>query len=116
MTVNSGPPVTLTVIDAAFAGLTAHSTPRPDITVTAGTTRKVTVSISVFDCNGLPLNADLPFLDVTLRNTRAIQRHSFIFGSEYAHDLSRLLHAACDHPPASLPSRPSGSAGSQNAD
>ncbi|MEU9169485.1 hypothetical protein AB0D34_17030 [Streptomyces sp. NPDC048420] len=113
--VHSGPPVTLQVTGAAFTGLTAHALPEA-FTVHAGTTRRVTVEISVSDCSGLPLNADLPFLDVTLRNTRAIQHHSFIFGRAYSHDLFELLRGAC--PPTAAPQarRPSGSAGSQNAD
>lgn len=113
--VHSGPPVTLQVTGAAFTGLTAHALPDA-FTVHAGTTRRVTVEISVNDCSGLPLNADLPFLDVTLRNTRAIQHHSFIFGRAYSHDLFELLRSACATTTASPAGRPSGSAGSQNAD
>lgn len=94
--VDHGPPVTLEVTGAAFDGLTAHALPAPAFTVAAATTRRTTVVISVSDCSGLPLNADLPFLDVTLRNTRAIQHHSFIFGNAFARDLSALLHGACD--------------------
>ncbi|GAA3791490.1 hypothetical protein GCM10022403_026940 [Streptomyces coacervatus] len=116
VSVDNGPPVTLTVADAAFAGLTAHATPEPDFTVLAGTSRRITVEISVSDCSGLPLKADLPFLDVTLRNTRAIQHHSFIFDGAYSRDLSKLLHRACrTRTPAQHP-RPTGSARSQNAD
>ncbi|WP_406127532.1 hypothetical protein OIE52_14520 [Streptomyces canus] len=113
--IRSGPPVTLQVTGAAFTGLTAHALPEA-FTVHAGTTRRVTVEISVSDCSGLPLNADLPFLDVTLRNTRAIQHHSFIFGRAYSHDLFDLLRGACATKTASPAGRPSGSAGSQNAD
>jgi hypothetical protein len=113
--VRSGPPVTLQVTGAAFAGLTAHALPEA-FTVHPGTTRRVTVEISVSDCSGLPLNADLPFLDVTLRNTRAIQHHSFIFGRAYSRDLFELLRGACATSTASQAGRPSGSAGSQNAD
>ncbi|MDH6491111.1 hypothetical protein [Streptomyces sp. SAI-127] len=113
--VRSGPPVTLRVTGAAFTGLTAHALPEA-FTVHPGTTRRVTVEISVSDCSGLPLNADLPFLDVTLRNTRAIQHHSFIFGRAYSHDLFELLRGACATGTASQAGRPSGSAGSQNAD
>lgn len=116
VSVHSGPPVTVRVIGAAFKGLTAHATPDPDFTVSAGATRRITVQISVADCSDLPLNAHLPFLDVTLRNTRAIQPHSFIFGDAYSRDLSELLHGACDPAPARPAPRPTGSAGSQNAD
>ena len=113
--VHSGPPVTLRVTGAAFTGLTAHALPEA-FTVHPGTTRRVTVEISVSDCSGLPQNADLPFLDVTLRNARAIQHHSFIFGRAYSRDLFRLLRGACAATPAPQPGRPTGSAGSQNAD
>lgn len=113
--VRSGPPVTLRVTGAAFTGLTAHALPEA-FTVHAGTTRRVTVEISVSDCSGLPLNADLPFLDVTLRNTRAIQHHSFIFGRAYSHDLFALLAGACAPTATPQAGRASGSAGSHNAD
>lgn len=113
--VHGGPPVTLRVTGAAFPGLNAHALPEA-FTVHPGTTRRITVEISVSDCSGLPLNADLPFLDVTLRNARAIQHHSFIFGQAYSRDLFRLLRGACATTPPSQPGRPSGSAGSQNAD
>ncbi|MFJ9243290.1 hypothetical protein [Streptomyces sp. NPDC101776] len=116
VTVDSGPPVAVRVIGAAFDGLIAQAVPDPSFTVRAGTTRRVTVEISVSDCSGLPLNADLAFLDVTLRNTRAIQSHSFIFGSAYSKDLSQLLHRACGTTNARPGPRPSGSAGSQNVD
>lgn len=113
--VDSGPPVTLRVTGAAFTGLTARALPEA-FTVHAGTTRRVTVEIAVSDCTGLPRNADLPFLDVTLRNARAIQHHSFIFGRAYSHDLFALLRGACTPTSPPQAGRPSGSAGSQNAD
>ncbi|MEV6484189.1 hypothetical protein [Streptomyces sp. NPDC051576] len=116
VTVDSGPPVAIRVIGAAFDGLDAQAVPEPSFTVRTGVTHRVTVQISVSDCSGLPLNADLAFLDVTLRNTRAIQHHSFIFGSAYSKDLSRLLHRACGTTNARPGPRPSGSAGSQNVD
>ncbi|MFJ3421237.1 MULTISPECIES: hypothetical protein [unclassified Streptomyces] len=116
VTVDSGPSVAVRVIGAAFDGLSAEAVPEPDFTVHAGSTHRVTVEISVSDCSGLPLNADLAFLDVTLRNTRAIQHHSFIFGSAYSNDLSELLHRACGTTNARPGPRPSGSAGSQNVD
>jgi hypothetical protein len=116
VTVESGPPVAIRVTGAAFDGLTAQAVPDPSFTVRTGATHRVTVEISVSDCSGLPLNADLAFLDVTLRNTRAIQHHSFIFGSAYSNDLSQLLHRACGTTKARPGPRPSGSAGSQNVD
>ncbi|MEV2197374.1 hypothetical protein AB0I02_41330 [Streptomyces phaeochromogenes] len=98
VSVRNGPPVTLHITSAAYPGLHAHTAPDAPFTVHAGTTHRITVRISVTDCSTLPLNASLPFLDVTLRNARAIQHHSFIFGGAYPRDLSRLLHTACDPP------------------
>ncbi|MGW1719479.1 hypothetical protein [Streptomyces sp. NPDC002156] len=116
VTVHSGPPVTVRVTGAAFDGLTARISPAETTTVNAGTTRRITVQISVVDCADFPLDADLPFLDVTLRNTRAIQRHSFIFGGAYPDDLFQLIRAACDPLPARPSPRATGSAHSQNVD
>ncbi|MBC2905841.1 hypothetical protein [Streptomyces cupreus] len=111
-----GPDVTLRVTGAAFDGLRAQSTPRPEFTVPGGATRRITVEISVSDCSELPLDAGFHYLDVTLRNTHAIQRHSFIFGGAFSRDLSDLLHEACDPIPPGPGPRPIGSASSQNAD
>ncbi|WLW55838.1 hypothetical protein [Streptomyces sp. YU58] len=116
VSVDHGPPVTLTVTGAAFPGLRARVVPEPAFTVHAGTPRRITVEISVSNCSGLPLNPGLSFLDVTLRNTRAIQRHSFIFGRAYSRDLSTLLKNACEPPTTTPGPRPTGSAGSQHAD
>ncbi|MEH0422455.1 hypothetical protein [Streptomyces sp. B21-083] len=104
VTVHSGPPVTLRVDGAAVAGLTARISPaQTTTTINAGTTRRITVQISVIRCTGLPLDRHRPSLAVTLRNTRAIQHHRFIFGGTYPDDLATLLHTACDP----LPPRPS---------
>ncbi|WP_328870629.1 hypothetical protein OHT76_11250 [Streptomyces sp. NBC_00287] len=111
-----GPDVTLRVTGAAFDGIRAQTVPRPEFTVPGGTTRRITVEISVSDCSELPLDAGFHYLDVTLRNTHAIQRHSFIFGGAFSRDVSELLHAACDAVPARPGPRPTGSASSQNAD
>jgi hypothetical protein len=114
--VSAGPPVVLEVTAAEFAGLDARAIPEPRFTVPAGRSREVTVEISVSDCSAVQPNLDFPFLDVTLRNTRAMQRHSYIFGAKLSQDLSALVHRACDQQgPRTIP-RPSGSAGSQNAD
>jgi hypothetical protein len=96
VTVRHGPPVTVETITAAHAGLHTRTTPDAPFTVRSGTTQRLTVHLSVSHCTGLPLDPELPFLDVTLRNTDAIQQHSFIFGDPYSRDLSELLHSACD--------------------
>ncbi|WP_051833385.1 hypothetical protein [Streptomyces sp. NRRL S-646] len=96
VSVRNGPPVTVSAITAAPVGIRTLVKPPTAFTVRAGTTHRVTVGITVTQCSGLPLNVNLPFLDVTLRNTHAIQHYSFIFGGRYARDLSDLLHTACD--------------------
>jgi hypothetical protein len=103
VTVHSGPPVTLRATGAGPDGLTARISPAQTPTINAGTTLRITVQISVTDCANIPLGADRTFLDVTLRNTRAIQQHRFIFGGAYPDDLSELVNRAC-HP---VPPRPS---------
>lgn len=116
VSIDSGPPVTVTGITAAFHGLRTRTLPDTTLTVRAGTPRRITVHIAVTSCEGLPLDADLPFFDVTLRNTRAIQHHSFIFSGAYARDLSQLLHTACDSASSQAPPHISGSAASQHMD
>ncbi|MEU0177279.1 hypothetical protein ABZ178_28625 [Streptomyces massasporeus] len=116
VTVEHGPAVTLRVAGTSYPGLTARAVPGPAFTVPAGTPRGITVEITVSDCSALPPEVDHPFLDVTLRNARAIQRHSFIFGRAYARDLSDLFRAACGPRTARSQPWPTGSAGSQNAD
>ncbi|ELP63978.1 hypothetical protein ACKI1I_09790 [Streptomyces turgidiscabies] len=116
VTVHSGPPVTVRVIGTGLDGLAARISPAETSTVDAGTTRRITVQISVVDCAVHPLDADLPFLDVTLRNTRAIQHHRFAFAATYPDDLSQLVRAACSPLPARPSPRATGSADSQNVD
>jgi hypothetical protein len=65
------------------------------VTVTPERPVLLTVEYRVTDCAGAPPDAGMPFLDVTLRNTRAIQTISQILGPRYARDLSERLHSAC---------------------
>ncbi|MEU6095560.1 Tat pathway signal sequence domain protein [Streptomyces sp. NPDC047079] len=95
LSVESGPPVTVTRIAQPYAGLSVTSIPRPPFRTEAGSARKIAITMQVTECGKAPENAGLPFLDVTLRNTRAIEDHSYILGPRYAHDLSAALHVAC---------------------
>lgn len=106
VTVHSGPPVTLRATGAGPDGLTARISPVETSTIKAGTTRRITVQISVTDCANLPDNTDRTLLDVTLRNTRAIQQHRYIFGGAYPDDLSELLDRACHPAPPPPSTRP----------
>ncbi|MEU5222973.1 Tat pathway signal sequence domain protein [Streptomyces toyocaensis] len=93
----SGPPVTVTRISQPYAGLSVTSSPRTPFRTKAGSPRKIMITLRVTECGNAPRNAGLPFLDVTLRNTRAMQVHSFILGPQYAQDLSRALQVACSN-------------------
>ncbi|WP_331462022.1 hypothetical protein [Streptomyces sp. KMM 9044] len=102
LAVESDPPVTVTRISQPYAGLSATSSPRTPFRTKAGSPRKVAVTLRITECGGLPGNAGLPFLDVTLRNARAIQTHSFILGPRYAQDLSLALQVAYRSPAATI--------------
>ncbi|WP_314222551.1 Tat pathway signal sequence domain protein [Streptomyces zaehneri] len=95
--VESGPPVTVTRLAQPYPGLSLTSAPRAPFRTKAGSVRKVVITMHVTECGKVPKNVGLPFVDVTLRNARAIQVHSFILGSRYAHDLSAALQVACSN-------------------
>ncbi|AWW42699.1 Tat pathway signal sequence domain protein [Streptomyces cadmiisoli] len=96
----SGPPVTVERIDQPYAGLSLASIPRAPFG-----TREIVITMKVTDCGKVPRNVGLPFLDVTLRNTRAMEAHSFILGERYARDLSHALQVACGNEFATSPKR-----------
>ncbi|MEW2394839.1 Tat pathway signal sequence domain protein [Streptomyces sp. NPDC046862] len=103
VTTQSGPPITVTRVSQPYAALSLVSAPRPPFRTKAGSPRKIVITMHVVHCANAPRNAGLPFLDVTLRNTRAIEDHSFILGERYAHDLSEALRVACGSTPSSSP-------------
>ncbi|GGZ31026.1 Tat pathway signal sequence domain protein [Streptomyces poonensis] len=98
-----GPPVTVTRISQPYAAVSLTSAPRPPFSAKAGFARKIVITMHVMDCSHVPGNAGLPFLDVTLRNTNAIDNHSFILGERYAQDVSQALRAGCADDPESSP-------------
>ena len=95
--VDSGPPVTVTRVTQPYAGLTLKTDPAAPFRTRAGSARMITITMHVTECGKVPKDAGMPFLDVTLRNTRAIQNHSYILGSRYAQHLSRALKVACSN-------------------
>jgi hypothetical protein len=97
MTVESGPPVTVTRVTQPYAGLVLVSAPRTPFRTRAGSPREVTITMHVTECGKVPKDAGLPFLEVTLRNTRAIQAQSFILGPLYARHLSHAVQVACSN-------------------
>ncbi|MEV6085267.1 Tat pathway signal sequence domain protein [Streptomyces parvulus] len=95
LSVRSGPPVTVTRIAQPSAGLSVASSPAAPFQTKPHSDSKIIVTLRVTECDKAPRNPGFPFLDVTLRNTRAIQTHSFILGSRYARQLSQALQVAC---------------------
>ncbi|MEU3276315.1 Tat pathway signal sequence domain protein [Streptomyces antibioticus] len=95
--VESGPPVTVTRVSQPYAALSLTSAPRAPFRTESGSARTIVITLHVTECGNVPENAGLPFLDVTLRNARAIQVHSFILGRRYAQDLSQALQVACSN-------------------
>ncbi|MEV7339749.1 Tat pathway signal sequence domain protein [Streptomyces sp. NPDC093544] len=103
LTVRSGPPVTVVRIGQPSDGLSLTWVPHSPFRTGNGFSRKITITMHVSECAKVSRNAGLPFLDVTLRNTRAIQVHSYILGGRYARDLSEALQVACGNNSESSP-------------
>ncbi|MFH8446262.1 Tat pathway signal sequence domain protein [Streptomyces sp. NPDC018026] len=97
LSVRSGPPVTVTRLTQPYDGLSVTTSPAAPFQTNSHSARKIIVTLRVTECEKAPRNPGLPFLDVTLRNVRAIEAHSFILGSRYAQDLSRALEVACSN-------------------
>ncbi|MFI7395128.1 Tat pathway signal sequence domain protein [Streptomyces tendae] len=97
LSVRSGPPVTVTRLTQPYDGLSVTSSPTAPFQTKSHSTRKIIVTLRVTECEKAPRNPGLPFLDVTLRNARAIEAHSFILGARYAQDLSQALEVACSN-------------------
>lgn len=98
LSIRTGTPVTVTRISQPYAGLAVRANPAPPFTAEAGTTRKIVVTLHVTQCRKVPWNAGLPFLDVTLRNMRAIEVRGFTLGPRYAQRLSQGVQVACGNP------------------
>ncbi|AQU69223.1 Tat pathway signal sequence domain protein [Streptomyces niveus] len=90
--------VTIDDITQPSAALAVSTRPSAPFTVEPGGSRKVLVTVYVLDCGEVPRNAGLPFLDVTLRNERAVQKQSRILGGGYPEDLGAAIEKACDRP------------------
>ncbi|MDX3581559.1 Tat pathway signal sequence domain protein [Streptomyces europaeiscabiei] len=103
LSVRSGPPVTVEQMTQPYAGLSLRTDPRTPVRIGTDRPRKIVITMRVTECGKVPKNAGLPFLDVTLRNTRAIEAHSFILGERYAQDLSDALQVACSNDSSSVP-------------
>ncbi|MDX3518184.1 Tat pathway signal sequence domain protein [Streptomyces scabiei] len=99
----SGPPVTVERMTQPYAGLSLRTDPHTPVRIGTNGPRRIVVTMRVTACAKAPDNPGLPFLDVTLRNTRAMQAHSFMLGERYAQDLSDTLEVACSNDSTSSP-------------
>ncbi|WP_055590799.1 hypothetical protein [Peterkaempfera griseoplana] len=97
VTVVAGPPVTVTAVSQDYAGMALVTAPDPPVVVRRGRPWTAELRITVTNCALAPRGLSLPFVNVTLRNTRAIQTESEILGERYAHDLSAAVRRQC-HP------------------
>ncbi|MFF8429290.1 Tat pathway signal sequence domain protein [Streptomyces sp. NPDC016566] len=97
LSVASGPPVAVTQVTQPYAGLSVAAAPHVPFRTKAGAPRKITITMQVTECGKVPKDAGMPFLEVTLRNTRAIQIQSFILGPRYTQHLSHALKVACSN-------------------
>ncbi|MFE7761648.1 Tat pathway signal sequence domain protein [Streptomyces sp. NPDC057438] len=99
----SGPPVTVERMTQPYAGLSLRTDPRTPVRIGTNTPRRIVVTMRVTACETAPENPGLPFLDVTLRNMRAMEAHSFMLGERYTRDLSDALQVACSNDSSSSP-------------
>ncbi|WP_164836370.1 Tat pathway signal sequence domain protein [Actinacidiphila soli] len=95
LTVTKGSPVTVVKIGQPSDNLTTLVTPATPFTVPPGRTVLFTLRFHVRDCAGVPREVVLAFLDVTLRNTRAIQKESYIMGGDYSAILFKEVYTSC---------------------
>ncbi|MGW4384219.1 hypothetical protein [Kitasatospora sp. NPDC004531] len=96
---NSGPvPVDVLGVGQGYRGLLVVVSGWLPQTVPPGRSVSLRVGLRVTDCSAAPADAAQPSLDVTLRNSRALETVSQILGDGYAHDLSKALHTICDGP------------------
>ncbi|WP_407912568.1 hypothetical protein [Kitasatospora sp. NE20-6] len=88
-------PYEVVAVRQGYPGLSVSLRGGGPVPVTPGQAVLLTVDYRVTDCSSAPPDAGMPFLDVTLRNTRAMQTVSQILGGRYPLDLSERLHSAC---------------------
>ncbi|MFI7317333.1 Tat pathway signal sequence domain protein [Streptomyces venezuelae] len=97
----SGPPATVRRVTQPSAALSVSTAPLTPFELKSGSPRKLIITMHIRECGEVPRNAGLPFLEVTLRNVRAMEKQSYILGPEYANDLSAALTTACPRTPLS---------------
>ncbi|MEV5609265.1 hypothetical protein [Streptomyces sp. NPDC052225] len=89
-------PMTVRHLDTGIPQLMATVTPALPRVARPDAPAHLTVRIAVRDCAHMPVGINQPYVELTLRNRRAQQAHSFIFEGRYPHDLWQWIHATCD--------------------
>ncbi|WP_052434479.1 hypothetical protein [Streptacidiphilus melanogenes] len=87
--------LTVVQVTVAYRGLTLRTAPRLPLAVQPGQTVRIQLIATATDCSRIPMADELPFVDVTFRNIRAIGQESEILGDRYTLDLHRAMTAAC---------------------
>ncbi|MFD6420319.1 Tat pathway signal sequence domain protein [Streptomyces sp. NPDC060194] len=93
-----GPEISVEKVAQPSESMALSTAPILPLTLRAHSHRTLTITIRIRDCAKTPRNASLPYLDVTLRNIRAIQQRSYILGPGYAEDLATWIAASCPDP------------------
>ncbi|QKW19122.1 hypothetical protein HUT16_08650 [Kitasatospora sp. NA04385] len=93
---NTGPgPVEVLGVRQGLRGLTVLVSGWLPRTVPPGGAVSLRLGLRVTDCSAMPTDTPLPLLDVTLRNTRAMETVSPLLDGPSAPSLSSALHTAC---------------------
>jgi hypothetical protein len=88
-------PMTVVQVLFDYRGLTLRTDPRLPVPVPPGQTVRIQLITTATNCSDIPVDDELPFIDVTFRNMRAIGQESEILGDRYTSDLHREMTAAC---------------------
>ncbi|MFG3255638.1 hypothetical protein [Streptomyces sp. NPDC048172] len=96
--VTTDDPVTISRVTQGYEALEVSMEPPRPLSVRPETPRNLQLRAHIRSCEGLPVQARLPFLEVTLRNARASQHLSVIPGDRYAHALTRVFRTVCEPP------------------
>ncbi|MFJ8823379.1 hypothetical protein ACIREE_16495 [Streptomyces sp. NPDC102467] len=97
-------PVTVRQLDTGLPDLTVDAAPSLPVTVDPGSPWHLTAHLTARNCAALPRGLNEPYIELTLSNRRAQQRHMFLFDGAYRRDLWRWIRASCTPtPPAPAP-------------